>query len=119
MRDTTDAISVLHALLVSSPRLGITRRDVDGALRPLGTASPGPVLFDAVPGGAGRARYLAERTRDLLVAAYDVVAQCECGPDTSCYGCLRAYENQLVHESLRRGRAKEAIALTLGQVARL
>jgi len=27
----------------------------------------------------------------------------DCGEDTSCYGCLRSYRNQFVHQNLQRG----------------
>jgi hypothetical protein len=30
------------------------------------------------------------------------VATCDCGEETSCYGCLQNYRNQTVHDILRR-----------------
>jgi hypothetical protein len=42
-----------------------------------------------------------------LEAAYRrVEGGCECGEDTSCYGCLRSYRNQYAHTQLRRGPVK-------------
>jgi hypothetical protein len=40
---------------------------------------------------------------DVLEAALARVAGCDCGEETSCYGCLRGYRNQSFHEELRRG----------------
>ncbi len=34
--------------------------------------------------------------------------ECECGAETSCYGCLRSYRNAFSHDQLSR-----AAALTL------
>ena len=42
---------------------------------------------------------------------------CECGPETSCYTCLRSYSNQLYHEQLSRGAAAEVLRLVLGVAA--
>lgn len=67
---------------------------------------PPIVLYDNVPGGAGLvARLEDEKTlRDALSSACDrVQGQCGCGPDTSCYGCLRTYRNQFAHRHLQRG----------------
>jgi hypothetical protein len=41
----------------------------------------------------------------VLKAALKRVTSCECGPETSCYGCLRSYENQRDHDQLSRGDA--------------
>ena len=63
------------------------------------------VIFDTVPGGAGSAIRIARSFGDVLDAALARVASCDCGEETSCYGCLRGYRNQPFHEELRRGAA--------------
>ena len=112
---TAVARSTLYALLEAVPAIGISRGDVNGTLR----ASGGPgrvslVLFDAVPGGAGHARRIAEQVSDLLWAALRVVENCECGIDSSCYGCLRSYSNQQYHDELVRGNALDGLKVLLG-----
>ena len=103
---TPQARSTLYALLEGVPEIGITRSDVNGTLRPSGQAGEiNLVLFDAVPGGAGHAARIAERFPELLQAARRVVEHCECGDDSSCYGCLRSYDNQRYHDELTRGGA--------------
>ena len=75
------------------------------------------VLYDAVPGGAGLVAHIedADVFRMSLEAAYRrVEGGCECGEDTSCYGCLRSYRNQFAHTQLRRGPVKRYIAGLLG-----
>jgi hypothetical protein len=107
--------SVLAALLAATPHLGIAASDVDGGSAPYSAEpSSGLVLFDAVPGGAGHASYLATRVVPLLWEAYGIVDGCECGEDSSCYACLRSYRNQRVHNELRRGDAKRVFAHLLG-----
>jgi len=41
----------------------------------------------------------------LKPAPAGTVRRCECGEETSCYGCLRNFRNQAFHEQLRRGDA--------------
>jgi hypothetical protein len=75
-----------------------------------GSASlPVIVLYDAVPGGAGLVAHIEdpEVLRMSLEAAFRrVEGGCECGEDTSCYGCLRSFRNQFAHTQLRRGPVK-------------
>ena len=61
------------------------------------------VLYDNVPGGAGLAREVFASFADVFVEALDVVGRCTCGPDSSCYGCIRTYRNQPHHDHLDRG----------------
>ena len=65
-------------------------------------------------GGAGHAHFLTKHLAKLFESAYQVVNSCECGADTSCYGCLRTYRNQFVHEELVRGAARDTLARILG-----
>jgi uncharacterized protein DUF1998 len=74
------------------------------------------VLYDAVPGGAGLVGHVEDAIifRKSLEAAYRrVEGGCECGEDTSCYGCLRSYRNQFAHVQLRRGPVKRYIGRVL------
>lgn len=48
------------------------------------------VIFDTVPGGAGSAIRIARSFGEVLDAARAGVEGCDCGEETSCYGCLRA-----------------------------
>ena len=98
--------STLYALLEGvSERLQISRDDIDGTLYPTPGGRTSLVIFDAVPGGAGSAIRIARSFDDVLRAALDRVERCDCGEETSCYGCLRGYRNQPFHEQLRRGAA--------------
>jgi superfamily II DNA/RNA helicase len=98
--------SLLFALLEgTSSVLGIRRQDLDGCLYPL-DRQIALILFDNVPGGAGHVkRLMQQRTlADVLANALHRVKYCSgCGPETSCYGCLRNYQNQFCHEKLKRG----------------
>ncbi len=102
-------LSLLYSLLEgASSYLMIPRTDIDGCLYPY-KESPNPaiVLFDSVPGGAGHVRRLSasqSTMRDFLNKTLDRISgQCGCGEETSCYGCIQNYGNQLYHEELRRG----------------
>ena len=107
--------STLHALLAATRSVGITRDDMNGSTRPfISGRDPAIVLFDGVPGGAGHAHFLTKHLAKLFESAYQVVNSCECGADTSCYGCLRTYRNQFVHEELVRGAARDTLARILG-----
>ncbi|MCW2625393.1 MAG: box helicase [Mycobacterium sp.] len=45
----------------------------------------------------------------VMQVALRRVSECECGPETSCYGCLRSYQNQRDHDYLSRGAAEQVL----------
>jgi len=97
--------SLLYAILEgASQALGIRRQDLDGCLYPH-EGKIALVLFDNVPGGAGHVKRImdGENLHEVLKSAFNRVKNCTCGSETSCYGCLRNYENQFCHEQLKRG----------------
>jgi hypothetical protein len=103
--------SVLYALLEgASDSLDISRDDIDGTLYPKAGRKISLILFDTVPGGAGGALRIARSFPLVLETALGRMARCECGEETSCYGCLRNFRNQAFHEQLRRGDALEFLA---------
>lgn len=96
-------LSALYAMLEgASVALEISRDDIDGALAWTSDNRRSLVLFDTVPGGAGAAKRIAESIDLVVRSAIDRVMQCDCGPETSCYGCLRSYRNARVHDQLSR-----------------
>ncbi|MQY18089.1 DEAD/DEAH box helicase [Nocardia macrotermitis] len=101
-------LSVLYALLEgASEALEISRDDIDGTLSWSAAGSRSIVLFDTVPAGAGAAKQIAEQLELVLRCAADRVQRCECGAETSCYGCLRSYRNEWFHDRLTRAGAME------------
>ena len=104
--------SLLYAILEgASEALNIERDDLSGTLYYTGdTASPNLVLYDDVPGGAGHVKRINSNKRaieNVLEKTRRVVERCDCGgkdKDTSCYGCLRNFQNQFVHDRLSRGK---------------
>ncbi len=101
-------LSALYAVLEgASVALEISRDDIDGALSWTSDGRRSIVLFDTVPGGAGAAKRIAESIEVVLRTAVDRVNQCDCGPETSCYGCLRSYRNSRFHQELSRVGALE------------
>ena len=54
----------------------------------------GIVMFDTVPGGAGGVLRIANAWDQVVDTALARVSACDCGEETSCYGCLRAFGNQ-------------------------
>lgn len=104
-------LSVLYALLDgASEALDIQRNDINGTFyyRSAGKA-PAFILFDDVPGGAGHVKRIYQNLRPTVEAALKRLERCECGWDTSCYNCLRNYQNQWAHDLLRRGTAIEVL----------
>jgi ATP-dependent helicase YprA (DUF1998 family) len=101
-------LSFLYALLEGASRgLGVERSDLDGCLYPRASVHgrPAVILFDNVPGGAGHCRQLVIKEDLLLLSLQEgkrLVEACECSPDSSCYGCLRDYSNQIYHVDLSR-----------------
>jgi len=105
-----DVFALSHGLVAAivagvSLVLEIPGTEVGGA--PVyGDGFPAIMLFDDVPGGGGVVARLEEPTvrRCVLEHARDRLnGSCGCGPDGSCYACLRTYRNQSLHSDLRRG----------------
>ena len=108
--DHIQAQSTLYALLAATPALGIPTEDVDGMLGPTRSYQHRPlIIFDRVPGGAGHVKCIRQNLERLLKAAYSIVSKCTCASSTSCYGCIRTYRNQYLHELLTRGEAKKVL----------
>jgi len=104
--DQSAWLSVLYAILEAAcNELEIARSDIGGSLHPEGASTWSLVLFDRVPGGAGNVLLFQQNIEKVLKAALNRVKYCECGEETSCYSCLRGYENQRDHDLLTRGAA--------------
>ncbi len=100
--------SVLYALIEGAVGyLGIDRREIDGCLNYTTKSSiPSFIIFDQVPGGAGHVKRIGALLDKVIIEAKRRVSgTCECGEETSCYGCLRNYSNQIYHDILKRGLA--------------
>jgi ATP-dependent helicase YprA (DUF1998 family) len=103
-------LSSLYAILEgASQALEITRDDIDGALSWSVDQRRSIVVFDTVPGGAGAAKRIAENIEVVLQSAVKRIRSCDCGEETSCYGCLRSYRNARFHEELSRGAALQIL----------
>lgn len=103
------AQSVLQALLQGAAEvLQLARDDIDGQIDGGVVAGKASLtLIDSVPGGAGYAELIASRLPQILSAALRLTSECECGPETSCYQCLRTFWNQRLHDDLARGLASQ------------
>ncbi|MBO4209123.1 DEAD/DEAH box helicase [Micromonospora echinofusca] len=107
--------SIAYALVEGAVRaLEISRDDIDATIY-RAEAGPSIMLYDTVPGGAGHVQRIAEQLRDVLDRAVRRVRDCECGPETSCYRCLRVFRNERHHEQLRRGVAADVLSRLLGK----
>ncbi|GIV04327.1 MAG: DEAD/DEAH box helicase [Fimbriimonadales bacterium] len=102
--------SVLAALLEGARRvLDVSENDLGGMVY-RGTETPVFTLYDQVPGGAGLAREAFERIEDVVRKGVELCEGCSCGEHSSCYGCLRNYQNQREHEQLDRTIAAEMLS---------
>lgn len=88
--------------------LEVPGTDLGVALEPAEAAAglPSIILYDNVPGGArlvGQLEKVEVLIACLEAACYRVSGPCGCDEQASCYGCLRNYRNQFIHDDLRRG----------------
>jgi ATP-dependent helicase YprA (DUF1998 family) len=90
--------------------LEISRNDIDGVVHSGADGRSGLVLFDTVPGGAGSVLRIAAALDEVIAAAARRAGSCDCGLETSCYGCLRTPRNERHHEDLSRGAALTVLA---------
>jgi ATP-dependent helicase YprA (DUF1998 family) len=108
--DSSTLQSLLAAILEgASDRLQIARDDIGGTLYPGQGGRRALVVYDTVPAGAGSALRIARSLDAVLDGALERVETCDCGEETSCYGCLRNYRNQWLHDLLRRDRALQVL----------
>jgi hypothetical protein len=110
--------SLMYALLDgASEELGIRRNDIDGTLyfHQYGEP-PSIIIYDNVPGGAGHVERIKKNLRLVAATAFQKIDNCKCGKNTSCYNCLRNYNNQYFHDELQRGYALEILGLMLGKI---
>lgn len=119
MIDWEHAISFLYAILEGiSQQYNIDRRDIDGIVVSREDGSHDLLIFDNVPGGAGHVKRILDENefRSTLYLALEKVSQNCCDENTSCYNCLRNYENQFYHKDLKRINAKEVIEKILSKI---
>jgi ATP-dependent helicase YprA (DUF1998 family) len=105
--------SVLSALREGARRFLKASDDDLGGLTYLEAGQPVFVLYDNVPGGAGLARSAFEQFERVMEEARKVCSCSACGEHSSCYGCLRTYQNQHQHDQLDRTIAQEVITSAL------
>ena len=107
----TEAISVLYSLIDAvSNKLHVERGEISGVVRVDKVYSASSnyrfILFDNVPGGAGHVKQLLENNylnlASVIDYAYEKSKNCTCDPQSSCYKCLRTYDNQKYHDVLSR-----------------
>ena len=102
-------LSLMYALIQGANHaLQIERNDIDGVLFPRHAAGRGGwqqtiVLYDDVPGGAGHVQQIRNEFSKVVQEAFRIADCADCAAETSCYSCLRDYNNQIFHHLLRRG----------------
>ena len=114
----SQSLSFLYALLDGiALEFNIERRDINGIYinDKSGTQF---LIFDYVPGGAGHVKRIIQKNQILaaMIRALEIVSKKCCDANTSCYGCLRNYSNQKVHEKLKRGEARDILSSLITQI---
>lgn len=100
--DKQEWLSLMYALLEgASEALEISRDDIDATLS-YSRRHRSIVLFDTVPAGAGAALRIVKNFPHVVDVALKRVQNCDCGEETSCFGCLRGSRNDFHHDDLTR-----------------
>lgn len=100
--DQAELYSLMYALLEgASEALEISRDDIDATLS-YSKRHRSIVLFDTVPAGAGASKNIVEHFPEVLRKSLERVKSCDCGIETSCFGCLRGSYNDFHHDKLTR-----------------
>ncbi len=118
-----EAYSLLQAIvLASSDVLDIDENEISGCLQQYyssnGTFNYSYILYDKTSGGAGHVKRLDNQATlyAVLEAAYERATRCTCGAkegDTSCYSCLRTYQNRKYHDIIKRKYVVEYLKILL------
>lgn len=112
LENKAKALSLLYALLEGiSQEFNIERKDIDGIVVRNKNNEYDLIIYDNVPGGAGHVKRIMDKR--MLVETFELslkkVEQNCCDEDSSCYNCLRNYNNQSYHKLLKRKLAIEAL----------
>lgn len=112
LNNKAKALSLLYALLEGiSQEFNIERKDIDGIVVKNMNNEFDLIIYDNVPGGAGHVKRIMDK--QMLVETFELalkkVEQNCCDEDSSCYNCLRNYNNQSYHKLLKRKLAIEAL----------
>ena len=59
-------------------------------------------IYDTLPGGAGFTKQICDLGIDVFKKALEVLTECPEGCDSSCYRCLRSFNNKFHHNFLNR-----------------
>lgn len=104
------ALSLSEALVLGATRaLGIDSSELAGGWRVVPRYEGDPpetrghfefFLYDTTPGGAGFAADAADNFGEVLRTARQILGACQC--ETSCYRCIRTYDNRIFHDRLTR-----------------
>ena len=108
-----EALSILYGIVEGVCKiLNIEKNDVSGCLNYhyndyTHRGNYDFVLYDNTPGGSGYVKQIKDSNlmETILRESLKVVNNCDCGGDdldSSCYGCLRSYQNQRYHDLLKR-----------------
>lgn len=113
--DWNEVPSTLWACVLSAAeQLVIPEAELGGTAYQLPGGHIALLLFDDVPGGAGRVQSLSRQIEPLFISARARVdGRCGCGEETSCYSCLRSYKNQFIHDRLSRRGAISVLDMVL------
>lgn len=103
--------SAAAAIVMAAARtLGISSSDLNSSVQSFATGDSYINIFDTTPGGIGLTIAISERLQEILRVATQVVIECpNCSDDTSCYACLRNYNNQRRHDHLIRTAARDEL----------
>lgn len=101
-------LSLVSGFLTASAEvLEIPRNDLDATYQSQNRdSSDGElIIFDRVPGGAGYVERIIENLPRILERVRDLSSNCEnpiCDKNSSCYACLRTFQNQFYWDKLVR-----------------
>ncbi len=120
-----EAYSLLQSVILAAEAvLDLDEGEISGCLQPHnvpnGNFNYSYILYDKTPGGAGHAKRLNDDAtlNAVLETAYERANSCKCGGeegDTSCYLCLRTYQNQKYHDLIKRKYVIEYLGALLGK----
>ena len=117
-----EAYSILQAIILSACKvLNLDNNEISGCVQFYSDSDGNSYdffIFDTTPGGAGHVKRFTDKAsiREILIGAFNKAKNCDCGGesgDTSCYKCLRTYQNQQHHDILKRKFVYERLASLL------
>lgn len=110
LEERADAVNLAEALRIgASLTIEMEANDLQYLILANEDDSFDVFLYDSMPGGSGLLQQMIENWFEMCQRAITSLSQCRSKCESSCYDCMRTYNNVFVHKLLDRNKAVQLL----------